>query len=281
MSEFLLVSSTFAREPWLAILLVFGILVGFGALFLRLNCIAFGEPRGPHGRGEGILSADVFTPRDRVRRRHLHPAGDRNVVPECGKASGLVSWGRRRIRLHKGDGSTRIVHGRARSSRPTIGEPFAMSLPAGRATLLGLWGDAGAVHMAILMDPHGYGGRRHLSVPMGHFLRSGARHAPAIRLERAIHDLYGLQPVGARRYAAMARPRLLGRAASAWCPRPGGGPSALCNSCRPKAKACIRFQSVRCMPASSSPDISVSPPTARPSSGSNSASAMCTRASSR
>ena len=50
MSEFLLVSSTFAREPWLAILLVFGILVGFGALFLRLNAIAFGEPRGPSGK---------------------------------------------------------------------------------------------------------------------------------------------------------------------------------------------------------------------------------------
>jgi hydrogenase-4 component F len=47
MSEFLLISSTFAREPWLAILLVFGILVGLGALFLRLNSIAFGEPRGP------------------------------------------------------------------------------------------------------------------------------------------------------------------------------------------------------------------------------------------
>jgi hydrogenase-4 component F len=47
MSEFLVVSSTFAREPWLAIPLVFGILVGFGALFMRLNSIAFGEPRGP------------------------------------------------------------------------------------------------------------------------------------------------------------------------------------------------------------------------------------------
>jgi hydrogenase-4 component F len=50
MSEFLLVSSTFARQPWLAILLVFGILIGFGALFLRLNAIAFGEPRGPSGK---------------------------------------------------------------------------------------------------------------------------------------------------------------------------------------------------------------------------------------
>jgi hydrogenase-4 component F len=46
MSEFLVVSSTFAREPWLVIILVFGILVGLGGLFLRLNTIAFGEPRG-------------------------------------------------------------------------------------------------------------------------------------------------------------------------------------------------------------------------------------------
>ena len=46
MSEFLVVSSTFARAPWLAIVLVFGLLVGFAALFLRLNTIAFGEPRG-------------------------------------------------------------------------------------------------------------------------------------------------------------------------------------------------------------------------------------------
>jgi hydrogenase-4 component F len=46
MSEFLVVTSTFARQPLLGILLVFGLLIGFGALFLRLNSIAFGEPRG-------------------------------------------------------------------------------------------------------------------------------------------------------------------------------------------------------------------------------------------
>src|SRR3989440_994507 len=46
MSEFLIVSSTFAREPWLAVPLVFGLLVGFGALILRLNQVAFGEPQG-------------------------------------------------------------------------------------------------------------------------------------------------------------------------------------------------------------------------------------------
>src|SRR5947207_7863142 len=46
-SEFLIVTSTFARAPSLAIVLVCGILVGLSALFLRLNGIAFGEPRGP------------------------------------------------------------------------------------------------------------------------------------------------------------------------------------------------------------------------------------------
>jgi len=52
MSEFLVVSSTFAREPWLATILVFAILVALGGLFLRLNTIAFGEPRGPTAKAE-------------------------------------------------------------------------------------------------------------------------------------------------------------------------------------------------------------------------------------
>jgi len=46
MSEFLVVSSTFARAPFLAIVLVFGLLLAFGALALRLTSVAFGAPRG-------------------------------------------------------------------------------------------------------------------------------------------------------------------------------------------------------------------------------------------
>jgi hydrogenase-4 component F len=46
MSEFLVVSSTFARQPLLAVPLVIGLLVAFGALFLRIGEIAFGEPKG-------------------------------------------------------------------------------------------------------------------------------------------------------------------------------------------------------------------------------------------
>ena len=43
-SEFLVISSTFARQPLLAIPLVFGILLAFGALLLRLQGLAFGDP---------------------------------------------------------------------------------------------------------------------------------------------------------------------------------------------------------------------------------------------
>src|SRR5256885_1837560 len=73
MSEFLVVSSTFARAPWLAIILVFGILVAFAALFLRLNAIAFGEPRGATAKAQAsfvpmfahlalVLMAGIYMP---------------------------------------------------------------------------------------------------------------------------------------------------------------------------------------------------------------------------
>lgn len=48
MSEFLVASSTFARMPLLAVLLVAALLVGIGALFWRLHGFAFGQPKGSH-----------------------------------------------------------------------------------------------------------------------------------------------------------------------------------------------------------------------------------------
>jgi hydrogenase-4 component F len=46
MTEFLIVSSAFATAPLLALILVAGLLIAFGALLLRLNGVAFGEPAG-------------------------------------------------------------------------------------------------------------------------------------------------------------------------------------------------------------------------------------------
>ena len=78
MSEFLVVSSTFAREPWLAIILALGILVALGGLFLRLNTIAFGAPRGPTAKAEAsyvpmfthlalVFTAGIYMPQALVK----------------------------------------------------------------------------------------------------------------------------------------------------------------------------------------------------------------------
>jgi len=47
MSEFLILTTTFARHPWLALLPAFGLVVAFGALLLRLQSMLFGEPNEP------------------------------------------------------------------------------------------------------------------------------------------------------------------------------------------------------------------------------------------
>jgi len=55
MSEFLIITSTFARAPLLAAALVFGLLIAFGALMLRVSDVAFGEPDGPVGPIEASI----------------------------------------------------------------------------------------------------------------------------------------------------------------------------------------------------------------------------------
>jgi Ni,Fe-hydrogenase III large subunit len=69
-------------------------------------------------------------------------------------------------------------------------------LAAGQVTLLGLWGEPGRVHMAVLdaVDPPI--AVLSLDCPGGRYPSVGAMHAPAIRLERAARDLFGLEPVG-------------------------------------------------------------------------------------
>ena len=66
-----------------------------------------------------------------------------------------------------------------------------------RATLLGLWGDKSEVHMALIEEPSARIAVFTLPCPVGKFPSVGVSHPPAIRLERAIRDLYGLKPAGA------------------------------------------------------------------------------------
>jgi Ni,Fe-hydrogenase III large subunit len=72
---------------------------------------------------------------------------------------------------------------------------FAVAqLSAGHWSLLGLWGDAGAVHIALLDEQAGDIGVLSLACPAGHYPSVGQRHPPALRLERAVRDLFGLEP---------------------------------------------------------------------------------------
>jgi hydrogenase-4 component F len=88
MSEFLVVSSTFAREPWLAAILVLGIVIALGGLFLRLNSVVFGEPKGTTAPAEAsyvpmfthlaiVLAAGIYLPPPLV-------SGFRNVAQLLG-----------------------------------------------------------------------------------------------------------------------------------------------------------------------------------------------------
>jgi hydrogenase-4 component F len=73
MSEFLILTSTFAREPALAVVLALGLLIALGALLYRLNGLAFGDPIGSNAPGRAsyvpmfthlavVLAAGIFLP---------------------------------------------------------------------------------------------------------------------------------------------------------------------------------------------------------------------------
>jgi Ni,Fe-hydrogenase III large subunit len=69
-------------------------------------------------------------------------------------------------------------------------------LAGGRWSLLGLWGEPGAVHMAVLDENARDIGVVSLKCPDGRFPSVGLLHPPALRLERAAADLFGLVPEG-------------------------------------------------------------------------------------
>ena len=83
---------------------------------------------------------------------------------------------------------------------PETWREITYALAAGNASLLGLWAHSGAtfaVHMAVSGEAADDIAVVSLECPDGKFPSVGAYHPPAIRLERAVHSLYGLEPVGA------------------------------------------------------------------------------------
>ncbi|MDA9412982.1 hydrogenase large subunit [Bradyrhizobium sp. CCBAU 45384] len=67
-------------------------------------------------------------------------------------------------------------------------------LVEGGLTLLGFWGEPTAVHMAMLDGSSAEIAVVTYACPAGTFPSVASRHPPALRLERTIHDLFGLVP---------------------------------------------------------------------------------------
>ena len=201
MSEFLMVSSTFARAPLLALVLVFGLLVGVGALFLRLNSIAFGEPRGPSAKAQAsyvpmfahlalVLAAGIYLP----------PA----LVAWFQNVAGLLGLSRCRrssTSSRTASASRATGPGRASSSTADDWRHVARELAAGRATLARPVGR----HRRRAHGAHGphrgrdrrdRGAQPRLS---GEQLSLGRRAASARHPARARHPqpLSAIEPVGA------------------------------------------------------------------------------------
>jgi Ni,Fe-hydrogenase III large subunit/Ni,Fe-hydrogenase III component G len=76
---------------------------------------------------------------------------------------------------------------------PETWQTVVENLAASRFTLSGLWGDTNTVHMALLDESPSRIAILTLPCPHGRFPSVAKWHLPALRLERTIRDLYGLE----------------------------------------------------------------------------------------
>ncbi|MDK4715062.1 NADH-quinone oxidoreductase subunit C [Rhizobium sp. CNPSo 4039] len=72
----------------------------------------------------------------------------------------------------------------------------ALRLSEGRLTMLGLWGERNAVHMALLDEQAGRSAILSLEELQTGYPSVAQYHPPALRLERTLRDLTGLEPEG-------------------------------------------------------------------------------------
>ena len=253
MSEFLVVSSTFARQPLLAIV------AGVRARWWHSArcCCASGHclRRAARRRraGAGLLRAD----RSRISRWCWSRASicRRRWSPGSSTSRGCSDSAMAAV-------LDDMLAGRRSTGHRPWPRPWSTAalarrcatLAAGRPTLLGLWGDAG-------VRAHGASGRGAATSPS---LSLACPEGVSLRRRASIRPRSGwsarrgiFRPRRRRRAgrAALARSWPLGRAAPLGARRRRRSPYAFLPA---EGEACTRFRSARCMPGSSSPAISAS-----------------------
>jgi len=73
---------------------------------------------------------------------------------------------------------------------------LAAGCAAGLHDLCALWADGGAMRMALSDSGRGLRAIVSLQTSAGRYPSVAAHHPPALRLERAMRDLHGVQPIG-------------------------------------------------------------------------------------
>ena len=279
MSEFLIVSSTFARAPLLAIVLVFGLLVAFGAIVSaaqqhRLRRAARADRQGTRFLRANVCPlALVF-----VAGVYMPPA----LVAWFQNVAGLLgiddAADRRPPRRAAGRRASTMAARRGDGGHLAN---VADELAGGRATLLGLWGDAQppSTWRSWASKPPRLLLLR-LVVRTAAFLRS----APCIRppsVSNARFSVYTGSNRSACRIRGPGSISAFGMCGIRLVPKPQlAQHGRLHISAGGRREPASDSRLAPCMPASSSQAISASPPTARPWCGSNSGSATSTRGSS-
>ena len=213
-----------------------------------------------HSAGRGILRADVLPSGAGVCCRHLSAATSRHMVPACRGDSRMKQMKRKKHagagRPHPGRPSRRAS--RSLGTRRDDSENLELAveqLADGRLSLLGLWGEPGAVHMALLEEGAGNIGVVSLKCPVAAIRRlagcirrpcaSSARQrtcSDCCRKDCQIRVRGSITANGASviHWVPASRPQRRHRPIVSWPPR---------------ARACTRSRSGQCTPASSSQDI--------------------------
>ncbi len=171
----MLVSSTFARQPLLAVVLVFGLLVAFGALFLRLQEVLFGEPSGPVGHVKASYVPLFLHLAVRARRRPVAAGAGRALVPRRRGAVGVIPMPSQQIATLLS--SFAPLPGHRPWPRYEVDADtwtaVAQALGEGGGDLLGLWADDTHAHLAVA--------RRHAGAALRAVGRPEIRRLPVDR----------------------------------------------------------------------------------------------------
>ena len=195
-SEFLILTTTFAREPWLALLPAFGLLDRLRRVVAALAGHDLRRAGGARPSRRRLVGAAGPAPAAGAGGGHLPAAGPGRLVPARRGAARMSAVAALALadlvgdRPASTDGYVRLA------VDADTWMALAEGCAAGHHDLGALWADDGRMCLALSAPSRGLRAIVSFETDAGRYPSVAARHLPALRLERAARDLYGVQPIG-------------------------------------------------------------------------------------